>query len=129
MNWAGRLAELEQRQRHIVAQLDWVESTLASQRQRNPAGTSSTPTEAPPPPIVTEADKATIKAIERATANFLDEVRTGREAEFPHRETGRASRPQSVRRLARSIRDAEEARGVRWLPGVGGGASGSGSGR
>ena len=129
MNWAVRLAELEQRQRHIVAQLDWVESTLASQRQRNPAGTSSTPTEAPPPPIVTEADKATIKAIERATANFLDEVRTGREAEFPHRETGRASRPQSVRRLARSIRDAEEARGVRRLPGAGGGASGSGSGR
>ena len=132
MNWAGRLAELEQRQRHIVAQLDWVESTLASQRQRNPAGTSSTPTEAPPPPIVTEEDKATIKAIERATANFLDEVRTGREAEFPHRETGRASRPQSVRRLARARtarRDAEEARGVRWLPGSGGSASGSGGWR
>ena len=132
MNWAGRLAELEQRQRYIVAQLDWVEATLARQRQRTPVGTGSAPAEPPPPQVVSEEDKEVINAIERATANFLAEVRTGLEAGFPHR-TGRAnSRPQSVRRWARARtarRDAEEARGVRGLPGSGGSASGSGGGR
>ena len=132
MNWAGRLAELEQRQRYLVAQLDWVEATLSRQRQRTPVGTCSVPAEPPPPQVVSEEDKEVISAIERATANFLAEVRAGVEAGFPHR-AGRAnSRPQGVRREARARtarRDAEEARGVRGLSGSGGSASGSGGWR
>jgi len=111
MNWAGRLAELEQRQLNLVAQLDWVEAAISRLRRPTPVGASSAYVAPPPPQVVSEEDKEVILAIERATANFLAEVRAGVESGFPHR-VGRAnSRPQGVRRAARARtarRNAEE---------------------